>query len=62
MPYSPLGRGLLTGTIAKPDALGAGDWRRSLPRFQADAMAANAAVIAVLEKMAAEKGVTEVTE
>ncbi|MER9129017.1 aldo/keto reductase [Mesorhizobium sp. M0768] len=58
VPYSPLGRGLLTGTIAKPDVLGADDWRRGLPRFQADAMAANAAVVAVLEKMAAGKGVT----
>ncbi|TPI35989.1 aldo/keto reductase [Mesorhizobium sp. B3-1-9] len=58
VPYSPLGRGLLTGTIGKPDALGAGDWRRTLPRFQAEAMAANNAVIAVLEKLAAEKGVT----
>ncbi|MER8825087.1 aldo/keto reductase [Mesorhizobium sp. M0938] len=58
VPYSPLGRGLLTGTIAKPEALDAGDWRLTLPRFQADAMAANAAVIATLETMAAEKGVT----
>ncbi|MDX8534565.1 aldo/keto reductase [Mesorhizobium sp. VK25A] len=58
VPYSPLGRGLLTGTIAKPDALGAGDWRLTLPRFQAEAMEANNAVIAVLEKLAAEKGVT----
>ncbi|MER8835498.1 aldo/keto reductase [Mesorhizobium sp. M0909] len=58
VPYSPLGRGLLTGTIARPDVLGPDDWRRGLPRFQADAMAANAAVVAVLEKMAAEKGVT----
>ncbi|CAH2397365.1 aldo/keto reductase [Mesorhizobium ventifaucium] len=58
VPYSPLGRGLLTGTIANPEVLGAGDWRRGLPRFQADAMAANAAVIATLDTMAAEKGVT----
>ncbi|RWC29091.1 MAG: aldo/keto reductase [Mesorhizobium sp.] len=58
VPYSPLGRGLLTGTIAKPEALGAGDWRLTLPRFQANAMAANAAVIATLETMAAQKGVT----
>ena len=58
VPYSPLGRGLLTGTIGKPDALGADDWRRSLPRFQADAMEANAKVIATLERMAVEKGVT----
>ncbi len=58
VPYSPLGRGLLTGTLSKPDALGAGDWRLTLPRFQAEAMAANNAVIAVLEKLAAERGVT----
>jgi aryl-alcohol dehydrogenase-like predicted oxidoreductase len=58
VPYSPLGRGLLTGTIAKPETLGAGDWRLTLPRFQADAMAANAAVIATLETMAAQRGVT----
>ncbi|RUV00579.1 aldo/keto reductase [Mesorhizobium sp. M6A.T.Cr.TU.017.01.1.1] len=58
VPYSPLGRGLLTGTIAKPEALGADDWRLTLPRFQADAMAANAAVIATLARMATEKGVT----
>ncbi|MER8623311.1 aldo/keto reductase [Mesorhizobium sp. M0586] len=57
VPYSPLGRGLLTGTIAKPEALSDDDWRRTLPRFQADAMAANAKVIATLEKLAVEKGV-----
>lgn len=58
VPYSPLGRGLLTGTIAKPEALSGDDWRRGLPRCQADAMAANAKVVATLEKLAAEKGVT----
>ncbi|CAN7234202.1 aldo/keto reductase [Mesorhizobium amorphae] len=58
VPYSPLGRGLLTGTIGKPEALSDDDWRRTLPRFQAEAMAANAAVIATLEKLAAQKGVT----
>ena len=58
VPYSPLGRGLLTGTLGKPDALGADDWRLTLPRFQAEAMEANNAVIAMLEKMAADKSVT----
>ncbi|MES0048523.1 aldo/keto reductase [Mesorhizobium sp. M0053] len=58
VPYSPLGRGLLTGTIAKPETLSDDDWRRTLPRFQADAMAANAKVVATLEKLAVEKGVT----
>lgn len=58
VPYSPLGRGLLTGTIRKPDALGTDDWRRGLPRFQADAMAANEAIVAMLEQLASAKGVT----
>ena len=58
VPYSPLGRGLLTGTIRTPDTLGADDWRRTLPRFQADNMAANAAVIDALAVIAEEKGVT----
>jgi len=58
VPYSPLGRGLLTGAIGKPDVLDAHDWRRTQPRFQADAMAANNALLAMLDKMAAQKGVT----
>ena len=58
VPYSPLGRGLLTGTIRTPETLGDDDWRRTLPRFQADNMAANAAVIDALAKIAATKGVT----
>ncbi|TCU24879.1 aryl-alcohol dehydrogenase-like predicted oxidoreductase [Rhizobium azibense] len=58
VPYSPLGRGLLTGAINKPDELGADDWRKNLPRFQADAMAANAALVATLKDMAQAKEVT----
>jgi aryl-alcohol dehydrogenase-like predicted oxidoreductase len=58
VPYSPLGRGLLTGTIRTPDTLGDDDWRRTLPRFQADNMAANAAVIDALAAIAGNKGVT----
>jgi aryl-alcohol dehydrogenase-like predicted oxidoreductase len=58
VPYSPLGRGLLTGTINKPDELGADDWRKTLPRFQAENMDANAALIATLKGLAADKGVT----
>lgn len=58
VPYSPLGRGLLTGTIRKPEALAEGDWRRALPRFQAESMQANAAHLDVLEGIAAEKGAT----
>src|SRR5690242_15418043 len=58
VPYSPLGRGLLTGTIRKPDALGSDDWRLTLPRFQAENMQANAALLDVLDELAREKGVT----
>ena len=58
VPYSPLGRGLLTGTINKPEQLGADDWRHTLPRFQREALDANAKVVAVLERFAKEKGVT----
>jgi len=58
VPYSPLGRGLLTGTIRKPEALGGDDWRRGLPRFQAESMDANAALLDVLDGIATEKGVT----
>ncbi|HEV2502453.1 MAG TPA: aldo/keto reductase [Mesorhizobium sp.] len=58
VPYSPLGRGLLTGTINKPEQLGADDWRHTLPRFQPAALDANARAVAILERFAKEKGVT----
>ena len=58
VPYSPLGRGLLTGTINRPDELGTDDWRKTLPRFQAENMDANAALIATLKGLATDKGVT----
>jgi aryl-alcohol dehydrogenase-like predicted oxidoreductase len=58
VPYSPLGRGLLTGTIRKPDVLDKGDWRLSLPRFQAESMEANAALLDLLGELAKEKGIT----
>lgn len=58
VPYSPLGRGLLTGTISKPDELSANDWRKGLPRFQPENMDANAVLIATLKGLAADKGVT----
>lgn len=58
VPFSPLGRGFLTGTIQKPEDLGATDFRRSLPRFSEENMAANARLVQLLEEMAAAKGVT----
>ncbi|AJC77548.1 aldo/keto reductase protein [Rhizobium etli bv. phaseoli str. IE4803] len=58
VPYSPLGRGFLTGAIRKADDLAADDFRRQVPRFQAENFEANAALVAALERLAAEKGVT----
>jgi aryl-alcohol dehydrogenase-like predicted oxidoreductase len=58
VPFSPLGRGFLTGKIQKPEDFGDGDFRRSLPRFSPENMAANASLVKVLEEMAADKGVT----
>ncbi len=58
VPYSPLGRGFLAGAIRKPDDLGADDFRSQLPRFQADNFDANAALVAKLEALAKDKGVT----
>ena len=58
VPYSPLGRGFLTGAIRKAEDLGADDFRRQLPRFQAENFDTNAALVATIENLAAEKGVT----
>src|SRR5260370_9457555 len=48
--YSPLGRGFLTGTVTSLDALGAGDARRNMPRFQGDNLRPN---LALLEELTA---------
>ncbi len=58
VPFSPLGRGALTGALKKLDGLSDTDFRRSLPRFQAENFDANLALVTLLEDMAAEKGVT----
>ncbi|MDI1487506.1 MAG: hypothetical protein OHK93_006776 [Ramalina farinacea] len=54
--YSPLGRGLLTATMAKPEDLDAGDIRHRLPRFKAENMEKNAQMGAGLQKIAKAKG------
>ena len=58
VPYSPLGRGMLTGAIASLADLGADDRRRAHPRFHAEAIEANAALIQPLLEMAEAKGCT----
>lgn len=56
VPYSPLGRGFLTGTIRSVDSLDRSDWRRANPRFQADNLSANLALADALVALAAEWG------
>ncbi|MBZ7924026.1 aldo/keto reductase [Ensifer adhaerens] len=58
VPYSPLGRGMLTGAIRKAEDLAADDFRRTLPRFQAENFDANSRLVETLQVLAAEKGVT----
>ncbi len=58
VPFSPLGRGFLTGKIQKPEDFGDGDFRHTLPRFSAENMAANASLVKLLQDMAADKGVS----
>ncbi|WP_037286252.1 aldo/keto reductase [Saccharibacillus sacchari] len=58
VPYSPLGRGFLTGQIKTFDDLPADDYRRYYERFQGDNFAKNVAVVALIEQLAEEKGVT----
>jgi aryl-alcohol dehydrogenase-like predicted oxidoreductase len=56
VPFSPLGRGFLSGQVTRVDDLAADDMRRTLPRFQGENLARNLALVAVLEGMAARKG------
>ncbi len=58
VPYSPLGRGFLTGSITTDTVFDKGDFRNRLPRFQHEAMAANAALVEVLGAIAAPLGAT----
>ena len=59
VPYSPLGRGILTGTIRKPEDLGPGDSRvQRFPRFQGENFAKNLAVADGVAQVAARRGAT----
>ncbi len=58
VPYSPLGRGFLTGRFRKPDDLPAGDFRRHNPRFAGDNFQKNLDVVAKVAELATEKGCT----
>ena len=58
VPFSPLGRGFLTGTMTRKDDLPAGDARRNLPRFADEAIAANLRIVDALRTIADTKGIT----
>ena len=58
VPYSPLGRGFLTGALKSPDDFAADDYRRLSPRFQGDNFAKNLLLVEQVQALAAAKGVT----
>ena len=58
VPYSPLGRGFLTGAIRSLDQLDESDFRRSNPRFAGDALQANLAIVERVEAVAQDVGAT----
>jgi aryl-alcohol dehydrogenase-like predicted oxidoreductase len=57
VPYSPLGRGFLTGRFKSTDDLDENDYRRKTPRFQAENLETNLGLLSAVETLAAEKGV-----
>jgi aryl-alcohol dehydrogenase-like predicted oxidoreductase len=58
VPYSPLGRGFLTGTLRSLDGLAEDDFRRYQPRFAGDNLQHNIAIVELIDAIAAEKGAT----
>lgn len=58
IPYSPLGRGFLTGAIQRIDDLDPDDWRRNNPRFQGENFQKNFELVKTVEELAKEKSCT----
>ncbi|WP_435106659.1 aldo/keto reductase [Arhodomonas sp. AD133] len=58
VPYSPLGRGFLSGAITTPEDLDEDDWRRTNPRFQGENFRQNLALVRRVTAVAAELGAT----
>ncbi|MHA6730230.1 aldo/keto reductase [Devosia sp. A369] len=58
VPFSPLGKGFLTGTINQATAFDASDFRNSVPRFSLEARRANQGLVDIVGTMAARKGVS----
>jgi aryl-alcohol dehydrogenase-like predicted oxidoreductase len=57
VPYSPLGRGFLTGRFQSTEALDATDHRRNMPRFQDENFERNLGIVRQIERLAQAKGV-----
>jgi len=58
IPYSPLGRGFLAGTIRSRDELPESDWRRNDPRYSEENLPANLAIVDAIAGVAAKHGVS----
>src|SRR5204863_6486136 len=58
VPFSPLGRGFLSGTVTTTDGMRSDDFRRILPRFQGEHLQQNLALVGRLEALAAKKSCT----
>ena len=58
VPYSPLGRGFLTGQLKSPDDFDADDFRRGLPRFQGENFDKNLELVEKVKDLAAARGIT----
>jgi len=58
VPYSPLGRGFLSGQLKSPDDLAPDDYRRNSPRFQGENFHKNLELVEKVKEIATEKGVT----
>ena len=58
VPYSPLGKGFLTGAMSADTKLEKTDFRANIPRFQPDALLRNAAFVDLLKRVGASRGAT----
>lgn len=58
VPYSPLGKGFLTGAISADTPLDSSDFRANIPRFQPEAMERNAAFVDLLKRVGAQRNAT----
>jgi aryl-alcohol dehydrogenase-like predicted oxidoreductase len=58
VPYSPLGRGFLTGRFKRPEDLPADDWRRNNPRFQGENFERNLGIVKTVDEIAQAKKAT----